>query len=324
MAGFADWRARPHRVLYWSAVLLALAVLVGGTAVAYASYQETAGPAGAVKGYFAALERGDAPAALGFGELPSGPDTLLTSAVLREQQRLAPIRDLKVVSTSTAGSTATVKVRYRLAFADGAQLVSDVATVNHIGGSWRLAATAASTQLVLLQAVDRATILGAAVPDGPILLFPGAVPIRFDTPYLRLTQATSVVQLAAVAPAELAVEVTEQGRSVLDAALAKALAPCLAGPPSADPTCPMPAARSVPGSLHGTLIGQLAASTTISVEPVAAGVIDLNARVKVSGSYQTLDFDNIAVTKRGTATLPVRATAFATSPTVLTWQDDQS
>ena len=49
-----------HRGLYWSAVLLALAALVGGSAFAYRAYEQTSGPDGAVKGYFAALSRSDA------------------------------------------------------------------------------------------------------------------------------------------------------------------------------------------------------------------------------------------------------------------------
>ena len=64
-----------RRALYWSAVVLAVAVLAGGAVFAYLGYRSTAGPDGTVRGYFAALARADAPAALGFGRLPAGPPT---------------------------------------------------------------------------------------------------------------------------------------------------------------------------------------------------------------------------------------------------------
>ncbi|MDT4944880.1 MAG: hypothetical protein QOH14_1613, partial [Pseudonocardiales bacterium] len=136
-----------RRGRYWFAVALSLVAVILGSTYAYVRYQETAGPDGAVKGYFAALARSNAPAALGFGDPPSGSTSLLTSTVLRDQQKIAPIRDFHVVSTDRHGSHATVDVRYRLEFGNGTQLISDQVAVVQRGGSWRLATTAVRTRL---------------------------------------------------------------------------------------------------------------------------------------------------------------------------------
>src|SRR5436309_16271 len=60
-----------------------------------------------------------------------------------------------------------------------------VAVVQH-GNAWRLLAAAVPVQLYMNNASSRATLAGAAVPDGEVALFPGAVPIRFDTAELQV------------------------------------------------------------------------------------------------------------------------------------------
>jgi hypothetical protein len=317
-------RARPaptrHRGLYWAAVALALVALVGGAVVAYLSYAATSGPAGAVRGYFAALQRSDAAAALAFGDVPAGPHTYLTGEVLHVQQRMAPIHDVHIVATHRSGSTATVDVTYHLGFTDGQQVINDQVSVIRHGGSWRLAATAVSTELELTQAIDRARILGTAVPTGPVLLFPGAVPIQFDTAYLRLTPATSSVQLDGPSTTPLVVDVTVLGKTAVDSALLAAFKPCLVV--STDLTCPLPTSRAVPGTLRGTLVGTLSKTTTTLVTAGAAGVIDVTARANVDGSYQALDFNDLPVAKHGTVVVPLHATAYAQAPLQLHWRDD--
>src|SRR3954454_11020099 len=103
-------------VWYWIAVVAAAALFGGGLALAYLGYAATSGPDGAVRGYYAALQRSDAPDALAFGSVPNGAHILLTGDVLAEQQRIAPMRGFSVVSTVQDGDRATVRVRYTLAF----------------------------------------------------------------------------------------------------------------------------------------------------------------------------------------------------------------
>ncbi|MDP9094085.1 MAG: hypothetical protein M3N95_14435 [Actinomycetota bacterium] len=319
MGGSAAWRARRHRGLFWSAVALCLAALVAGSVVAYTAYVATSGPDGAVREYFAALQHGNAAAALGFGDVPAGDHALLTRDVLREQQKIAPIQAVRVAVASRASDRATVSVHYQLGFANGQQEITDTATVLRRGRSWRLAASAVAVQLHLLQASDRASIIGGPVPADPVLMFPGAIPIRFDSAYLQLSRATSSVPLTGPALTDVAVDITPQGRQAALTALAAALRPCLVGAPSADPRCPMPSQRAVPDSLHGTLVGGLGAGTSVTVGADASGVLDISATPRVRGSYQLLDFNNIAVTQSGTVSVPVRASAYAVAPLRVQW-----
>lgn len=315
-------RARRHRGLFWSAVLVALALLVGGAVVAYQGYAATSGPDGAVRGYFAALQRGDAPAALAFGTVPSGPRTLLSRTVLREQLDDAALRDIDVTAVQRDGDTARVSVNYVLAFSDLSQTIHDSVVVRRHGGSWRLANSAVSVQVELAQASDRATLAGRTIPAEPVLMFPGALPIRFDTSYLQLDQGSRVLQLNGGGQTDLAVVVTKAGQDAVAAALTRELPACLAGAPTAKPSCPRPGPRAVPDSLRGTMTGPVRPS--ISVANGSAGMIDVSAQITVRGSYQVLNFNNIAITKTGTVALPVRATAYATSPIQLAWTDDGS
>jgi hypothetical protein len=320
-----DRMRRHRRGLFWSAVLAAVVALVGGSAFAYGSYAATAGPDGAVKGYFAALARGSAPAALGFGDLPPGPHELLTSRVLRLQRAIAPIRHVHVVDTRRDGDTATVSVRYDLVFADGLRPMSDDVRVLRHKGSWRLARTAASTELNLLAARDRATILGGAVPDGTVLVFPGAVPITFDTPYLQLAPSGRSVALAAPADTQLNVQVTAAGRTAAQTAVVAALRNCLAGGARADPRCPVPSEQTVPGSLRASLpAADVRPAVTVAPGTSSRGVITISGRLELVARYTALDFENQPVRKAGRVTLPLRADAYASAPLTVTWTEDEA
>jgi hypothetical protein len=306
--------------LFWSAILAALVVLVGGSVFAYVSYTATSGADGAVQGYFAALARGDAAAALGFGDLPPGRHDLLTSTVLREQRKIARIRHVEVIASQRSGDVATVTVQYRLEFADRTQHVADAVRVVRHKGSWRLARTAAVTRLHLQQAGERATILGAAVPDSDLLIFPGAIPIGFDTPYLRLAPTTSSVAFAARQTTDLTVEVAPMGRAAVYTALAATLRACLSGGVRADPRCPLPTSRAVPGSVRATAdpvaVGRAA---VIGLEATSAGVMTISGKIKLVARYAALDFQNQPVAKDGVVSLPLTATIPATDPITVDW-----
>jgi len=316
----AAQRVRRHHGAFWAAVLVSVLALGGGTAVAYQAYRSTSGPDGAVRGYLAALADSDAAAALAFGDLPAGPHTLLTDAVLREQQRIAPIRRVQIVSVDRTGDRAAVAVRYRLEFATGTQVVNDTVAVHKRGHAWRLDRTAVATDLHLAQALDRATVVGAAVPDGTVLAFPGAVPIRFDTPYLQLAAQTAGVSFARPNAGQGRVEVSDAGRAAVGAALDKALRGCLAAGKAAAPMCPLPSSRFVPGSLAGHITGRVADTMNLAVDDTAAGAIDVTGSVPFTGSYRELTFDNVAVHKQGTLQLPLASAAYPVSPIVIRWQ----
>lgn len=316
-------RALGRRRLFWSAVFVAVVALVTGSVFAYITYTSTSGPDGAVKGYFAALARGDAPAALGFGDLAPGPPEsheLLTSKVLHAQRDMAQIRHVSVIAIERSGARAKVTVQYDLDFAAGRQQIADTVQVVRRDGSWRLAQAAAVTRLRLRQAADRATILGRPVPDGTLQVFPGAVPIEFDTPYLRLEGTTSSVPLSAGPETSLKVEITPAGHNAAEDALAAALTSCLSGDASAEPRCPVPSDRAVPGSLRARVKAtDVRHAAEVSLEASARGLLTISGTIDVSGSYDALDFENQPVAKTGAVSLPLSATAYATAPITIDW-----
>ena len=191
-------------------------------------------------------------------------------------------------------------------------------------GSWRLAQTAATTQLRLLVAAQRATILGASIPDGAVLIFPGAVPIRFDTPYLSLSTATNSVALSAHPDTDLAVQVTAAGRSAAGAAVRTALSGCLDGRRPPDPRCPLPDSRAVPGSLRATVSpAGVQRAAVVKLAASSAGVIAISGTIRLTGRYLELDFENQPVAKRAPVSLALTATAYATVPITIDWAGGQ-
>ncbi|HLY33187.1 MAG TPA: hypothetical protein VKQ07_01515 [Jatrophihabitantaceae bacterium] len=313
-----------HRGAFWTSVAIGAALFVGGAGVAYVGYEHTAGPAGAVKGYFTALEHSDAKIALAYGDLPAdGSRVLLTSTVLREQQHIAPISDVQASTLRQSGNTATVRVTYDLGFSTGRLAVSDTVSTVRRGGSWHLERAAALTRLFVLQAGNRATIVGAPIPDGPLLVFPGAAPIRLDSPYLQVDADTSTISLSSNVDTSISVEVSDAGRIAARAALSSALRSCVTLGAHADPRCPIPA-RTVPGTLHAALAANVVNSIGIVVTPDNDGVLQMTGTIKLNGRYDGLDFNNVASTHRGTFTLQVNALAFAQNPIVLRWQEPTS
>lgn len=308
-------RRRPR--LFWSAVVVATLLLGGGVVVAALGYAQTSGPDGAVRGYFAALARADAPAALGFGDLPSGPHTLLTSTVLSAQQRIAPVERFSIRTTRRNGDRANVEVEYTLAFPGDDQKITDTVAVRRVGDQWRLASTAVATQLELVSALNRATIVGAGIPQGTVLLFPGAVPISFDTPYLQLQPARDSVSVDVGVTTQVVVVLSDRGTRAVATAMTAALRSCLAA--GADLRCPQPSERFVPGSVRGALAGPVEEELSVRLADGPNGSLEITGEVQVRGSYRKLGFDNRAITRSGQFLLPVHATAFAVAPVQITW-----
>jgi hypothetical protein len=311
---------RRRRGLFWLGVLIALAAVVVGSLVAYRAYAETSGPDGAVRGYFAALQRADASAALGFGDIPSGPHTLLTTTVLKEQRAFAPIRNVTISSVERHGSHATVQVDWTLDFGTSQIPAHDAVDVHKHGYSWRLDAVAARTRLQLHQAKARAAIAGAAIPSDDVLVFPGAAPVRMDTPYLQIDPGTALVTLSSGGGLNsLEVVATPEGRTQAKNAVVAALQSCLRA--GAGPRCPLPDHRAVPASARGTLGANAAGKLSVLVAEDPAGMLQVNGTVEGTGTYTVLDFDNVPSQHRGTMSIVVRATAYALGSIAVNWVD---
>ena len=298
---------------------MAVIAVVAGTFFAVTGYLDVAGPSSTVESYFAELASGNVPAALGYGEVPAGVHSYLTSAVLRDQLSVAGISSVHARPGAGDGVQRLVDVSYDLDFAAGRQQVSDSIPVVRVGGKWRLAASAVSTDVSLSAADQRATLAGAGLPSSQVELFPGALPLRFDTRNLELPSGEGVVRFAGSTATDLSVQLSPTGTGAIDTAVAAALASCLG---SATPAalCPVPdvAVRAVPASLHGRLVPN-SLSVQATVQPDSIGVISLSGGFRADGSYQALDYSNQVSAKSGTFQVTFQAQCYATSPTAITW-----
>lgn len=308
-----------RRIWYWLAIVAALACFGGGLTIAYLGSAAPSGPAGTVRGYFAALQRGDAPEALAYGAVPHGPHLLLTSDVLAEQQRIAPIRGFSVTSTAQHGNRATVRVSYTVAFPGRPQRQQDDIRVRRSGDTWRLVRTAVATRLDLPAAALRATITRAGIPQGTVLMFPGAVPIRYDSPYLELAPATAVVSFGSKPHTTVVARVSATGRHRVVHALVRMLTTCLSAGPRQAVGCPAPAPRYVPGTVRGRLVGNIRDQLIILLAGNDDGRLDVSGRIQVRGHYRWLTFTNQARTRSGRFELDVQAYCYAVRPLRLAW-----
>lgn len=304
------------RLLTRAVLVLAVAVIAAGGVLAVRGWLAArTGPDTVVRRYFAALQRGDAAAALSYGTLPAGSRALLGDAVLRAQQQAAPIRSLSLISTRTAAGRATVELGYVLDFPDGPSTVAAEVSLHRSGGGWLLDAAAVPTRVVFDAARQRASIGGARVPDGRALLFPGAVPVRFDSPYLTATIGNGSVTFGAPATTGVQVSLTAAGRAAMRSRLTVALDHCLT---RGGATCPQPDGRYLPGSLRGRTDGPLH-GVRIALTGSPLGVISVGATAGVDVRFRRLDFTDGLRTGRGSVDLSLQAEAVARAPLQLRW-----
>ena len=306
------------RRLYWTAAVLAVAAIVGGGLVAWRGYRSSPSVTSVVRSYFAALERGDSAAALGYGDVPDGPHTMLTPAVLAAQRATAPIRSVKVIAAHTRSNMGNVEVDYQLNFPGAPQQVHDTVPLVRRNGRWRLQYTAISTGLVMATAINRASVTGKVVPDGSVLMFPGALPISFDSPYLQLDPVQDYVSFGTGSVVSVAVTVSKAGRDAVIGALTTALRTCLTAP-TVDPRCPLPDDRFVPGTIRAPVPTDVGKDVTISLSGGPSGLLGISGTVSVNATYKKLTYANVAISAKGVIELNVSASAYAVAPLRLTW-----
>jgi len=322
-AGAAPARHRSlpsrRRGLYWVGVLVALAALVGGGIIVVTAWTSESAPETAALAYFHALERGDAPAALGLGDAPAGVHSYLTSDVLQLSSNVAKIDNVHVLSVDRSGRTAKVTLQYQLISSSGKALaVTDAVDIVRRGHSWRLTKTAVPVRVQFGAGGSRMSVGGTPVPNRTVLFFPGALPISVDTPNLEL--APVVVHLNGASPQPLEPTVSEAGTQAVAEAVAAAVNQCLRS--RADMSCPTAddPITVVPGSVRGTVdAAAVADHLKIELDPNANGLLKITGPVAVKGSYQVLDFDNQPVHKTGTVKLAVSAECYASNPGNIVW-----
>jgi hypothetical protein len=272
-----------------------------------------------VRAYFAAVSAGDASGALGYGDLPDGRRDLLTADVLAAQNAVAPISDVTVLRVLPHGTdSALVGVGYTLDFPSGPTLVVDVVRVVHRGHGWRLGFSAVSQRIDPGNGSTLASFAGATVPTGDYAMFPGAVPIVYHTPNLEADPSSRVVRFVNNGTLQLNAQVSAAGRRSIAPAVQLALSACLAGHGSPQVLCPVPDPQTaVPGSLRGRMTGKPGAGLELTVSS-SDGQIDISEEATVTGTYQSLDVNNLA-SATTVKSVGVRAHTFATAPGKILW-----
>jgi len=317
-----------HRGLVLLAALISAFALIGGGYLAVATYLNSAEPGDVAVAYFNAVANGDAARALSYGPVPSDDRRYLTADVLRAQLAVASIRAPQVISVArTPGNAnaATVNLSYRLTPRDGdGRIVTDVVPMIRKNRHWWLAESAVLTRVGLAQARDRASFAGTAFPSAPVLLFPGAMPITFDTPNLELSGVDSTVLFSVADDSSIGVEASAAGIGAARAAVGTALQACLSGT-STDPFCPSPGngsnvIRAVPGTLRGTVAAGAADGLTVTVSKDAHGMFLVEGTVSVSGKYLALNYTNLAASMSDPAiSVMISAQCYASSTSAVTW-----
>jgi hypothetical protein len=315
-------RARRLSTTRLGVALVAVLALVGGIAFAVTALTEVTSPRSTVADYFAALRRADAPAALSLGPRLTGDTRLLTSAVLREQQQLGPLSGVRVGDTRENGSRATVAVSYGVGGVTPTTRNETVA-LHRKGNGWELDRSSSLVSVHLLNAAHRTTLAGSAVPSTPVHVFPGVLPLRFDTAALQMDPKVPTVTLSADADLNVAVVLSAAGRRALGAQLDSAVAACL-GKPAAPCLLEATATRTVPGSLRGS----------VSVPPSAGppqlelsatdvdGLVTASGTFKADAQWTVLNFENQPEQKHGTVSVDYRAQFFVSKPATLVWQPE--
>jgi hypothetical protein len=300
--------------------LVAVLAVVGGIAFAVTALTDVASPRSTVSDYFAALRRADAPAALSLGPRLNGDTRLLTSAVLREQQRLGPISEVTIGGTTKDGSRATVAVSYLVGGLTPTTHTETIA-LHRKGNGWELDRSASLVSVHVRNAAHRTTLAGSAVPSTPVHVFPGVLPLRFDTAALQMDPKVPTVRLSADADLDVGVALSEAGRRALAAQLDSAVAACLAHPPT---PCPLEATatRTVPGSLRGTVTAPPSAGPPQLVlsGTDADGLVTASGTFKADVQWTVLDFENQPQQKHGTVSVDYSAQLYVSRPAALFWQ----
>ena len=129
-----------------------------------------------MKSYLQALADGDSAKARGLMKAQAS-ELLLTDDVLTEQQKIAPITDVKIIDTSESDEVASVQATYMF----GDRKADETFRLGKTGGQWRLDDGAVGIDISYFKnQIPGLTVFGVPVEnEAKIYLFPG--PIEWGT-----------------------------------------------------------------------------------------------------------------------------------------------
>jgi hypothetical protein len=152
-----------------------------------------------------------------------------------------------------------------------------------------------------------------------MLIFPGIVPVTFDTAVLQ-TSTTAAVGLSSDLTVTVTPRLTEIGRRSLSASLDQAVRACLSRP---DATCAFAVdhRRTVPGTVHGQLrSAPSAGSPTCTLSPAdPVGRVTCTGSFSLTAHWTALDFENQPAEQRGHAVIQFTALVYLSHPDEVIW-----
>jgi hypothetical protein len=297
---------------------LAGAGVTGSQAVGL--YSSSHAPKAAVERYFEALQSGDAKAALGLADKPQT-SQWLTAQVLREQLKIASITNVSVSALSSSGTTAKVQARYRLQFRNGPKDVVDTVTLVKRGSLWRLDSPAGSVKIDAVgPGSDRVSLAGRPLTDQSVVMFPGALPVTTDSPFVVLDGHPSVPLARTNSTVRIEPHLSDEGRRKMAQAVDAALAVCLTAA-QPDLHCPAPAAsRVIPGTLRGTTTAKFSdGGASIDLSSSGKGIVAFGGLLDVTGTWKAWDFNNQIIPGKGKLRMNVVARASIDDLSTIVW-----
>ena len=161
------------------AVVLIAIILVVALLVVPALTQSSATAADAVKGYLTAISKSDAKTALGYLDSVSGDKALLTDAVLKESNTLAPISHITVKERKGSSSSSDVQASFTI----GGKTVTTTYTAYKLKDDWKISGGVELISLSSMTGLD-STINGVSTAKlSEENVFPGTYKLELASKY---------------------------------------------------------------------------------------------------------------------------------------------
>ena len=212
-------------------VVVVAGLVVGGIFLFGGGGGSSDSPGDTVSTYLNALAKGDAAAALATGPEPAS-KLLLTDAVLKQQQRLAKISDVKIVQSETNPSDKD-DARVEATYTFGDQHADETYDVQKKDGTWQLTTTTVALTVSDLSDLPQPQVFGVDVSkESKLYVFPGPLKFSSGNPDFSISQdSDSSEQKFNLAPSSygylyLKADLSATGKQKAQQAVQTAMAKC--------------------------------------------------------------------------------------------------
>lgn len=293
-----------RRWAVWTAILLAaVLVAVGASVLIRPILWPTASDA--VRGYLAALARGDARTALGYARTPPADTSWLTDERLRDAMRASPMTSISVPDSPMTEGGAPVGQSYLASYRLGTQLVVVPLAVIQTPQGWKLVQVASVLNLGLPVGLE-VQLNGSTVTASSVTVFPGTYTMTSPNTLVDLSSGGSLLvtrpgDSLLLRPVPM---LSATGRETVVRAGKQSLTSCLARATVQDRTCPnvmyVRDGEVVDNaSVAWSLVGDpwVSAQVTLDVDRPTLAIVRLSptfhlvARYTAQGQARAVDMD---------------------------------